>query len=39
MALGGEQQIGELAEHMRANRLALISAGHHDADGVDTEMI
>ena len=28
MAFGGEQHVGETAEHMRPDRLALVAAGH-----------
>ncbi len=40
MAFGGQQKIGEAAEHMRADRLALIGAGHgNDLVGGDTKMV
>ena len=40
MALGGQQQIGEAAEHVRTDGLALIGAGHApDLVGRDAEMI
>src|ERR1700722_14212575 len=39
MAFGGGQKVDELAEHMRADRLALVSAGLHGIVGVDAEMV
>ncbi len=40
MALGRQQQVGEAAEHVRADGLALVSAGHApDLVGRDAEMI
>ena len=40
MAFDRSQQIGEAAEHMRADRLALIGAGHaHDFVGGNAEMV
>ena len=40
MALGGQQQVGEPAEHVGADRLAFIGAGHAaDLVGRDAEMV
>ena len=39
MTLGGHQKVDELAEHVRADRLALVSAGLHGVVGVDAEMV
>ena len=40
MALGRQQQVGEAAEHVRADRLALKAAGgRRDLGGGDAEMI
>ena len=39
MAFGGEQHVGEAAEYMRADRLALIGAGHDGLFLVDAEMV
>ncbi len=39
MSLGGEQQVSKSAEHMRADRLALIAAGHDRSIEADAEMV
>ncbi len=39
MALGGLQQVDETSEHMGADRLALVAAGHHGVVGIDAEMV
>jgi len=40
MAFDGEQHVGKAAEHVRADRLALIGAGHApDLVGGDAEMV
>ncbi len=39
MALGGEQQVGEFAEHVRPDRFSLIGTGHDGGVGIDAEVI
>src|SRR5258708_7722911 len=39
MTLGGNQKVDELAEHVRPDRLALVSTGLHGIVGVDAEMV
>jgi hypothetical protein len=39
MTFGGEQHVGEPAEHMRPDCLALIGAGHYCVVSADAEMI
>src|SRR5215471_9488244 len=39
MALRGNQELDELAKHVRADRLALVSTGLYGIIGVDAEMV